>query len=355
MAVLIPIAISTAISLGASLLISALQPKPPGIERNKQDTRIQSSEYGTPITRGYGTFRTAGTLIWEAGTGLVDHVTTQHTGGGKRRGPDVTTHSYTVSCALLVCAGPVQGITRIWADTDLIYNSATLGAVTTTLTNNGNPGLSIYIGDELQMPNSWIVADKGVGNVSAHRGYCYVVFKDLNLDRFGDRIPTFTFEVVQGTVAVADVVTAECALVGLTSASLNLTQCTDPVRGMVINKQQAPRVALEELARDFWCDFVDVDGQIKGVKRPQTTYGLINALDLAAYEEGGEAPEQLDATRGLALDIPRTVEVTYFDYNRLYENGKQTFSRQVPGSQQVLAVDTPLVMTAPEADKLAKI
>ena len=39
-------------------------------------------------------------------------------------------------------------------------------------------------------------ADKGVGNVPAHRGEAYVVFTDMELGDYGNRIPILTFEVV---------------------------------------------------------------------------------------------------------------------------------------------------------------
>ncbi|MEP2530654.1 glycoside hydrolase/phage tail family protein [Shimia sp.] len=44
-------------------------------------------------------------------------------------------------------------------------------------------------------------AVEGVGNVPAYRGTAYVVLEDVSLERFGNRVPQFSFEVVKGSPA----------------------------------------------------------------------------------------------------------------------------------------------------------
>ncbi len=57
---------------------------------------------------------------------------------------------------------------------------------------------------------------RGAGFAPAYRGVAYVVFEDLALEPFGNRVPQFTFEVVRpaqgdGIEAVPDLVRGGCA------------------------------------------------------------------------------------------------------------------------------------------------
>jgi hypothetical protein len=55
--------------------------------------------------------------------------------------------------------------------------------------------LRVYPGDETQQPDPKMEAVEGAGMVPAYRGMAYVVFEDLPLGGFGNRVPQFSFEV----------------------------------------------------------------------------------------------------------------------------------------------------------------
>ena len=57
-----------------------------------------------------------------------------------------------------------------------------------------------YLGGEGQLPDPVMESQLGAGNVPAHRGLAYVVFSELDLDPFGNVIPTMNFEVVSDCV-----------------------------------------------------------------------------------------------------------------------------------------------------------
>jgi len=50
-------------------------------------------------------------------------------------------------------------------------------------------------GDETQGPDPFIAAKMGTANTPAWRGAAYVVFEELALERFGNRLPQLNFEV----------------------------------------------------------------------------------------------------------------------------------------------------------------
>ena len=116
--------------------------------------------------------------------GLAGCTTT--TGGGKG-GPSVsvtqTDYSYSISFAVGLCAGAITGLGRVWADGTLID----LSPFATRL----------YIGSESQTADPLIEEIEGAGNAPAYRGLAYIVFEDLPLANFGNRIPQLQFEIIR--------------------------------------------------------------------------------------------------------------------------------------------------------------
>ena len=161
------------------------------------DLRVQISSYGEVIPKVYGSMRLAGNIIWGANIKEVENRTTheqRHTsrgkGGGRKRttvtSQTVVTYSYYSTLAVAICEGEVTEISRMWADTMLI---------TEDLLGGKQGKFNIHFGTEDQLPDDIIARHKGFGTYPAYRGLCYVVFEDFPLERFGNRIPNFSFEV----------------------------------------------------------------------------------------------------------------------------------------------------------------
>lgn len=152
--------------------------------------RITSSVEGLVVPRVYGRMRLGGNIIWATDFREVIRRkrTTQSTGGGKGGGgggstvtTTTTTYSYFASFAVALCEGPVAGIGRIWADGKIM--------------DMRNVTWRWYAGDEHQAPDPLISSLMGADNTPAYRGTAYVVFEDLPLERFGNRLPQLSFEV----------------------------------------------------------------------------------------------------------------------------------------------------------------
>ncbi len=164
---------------------------PPGQDGPRiGDLAVQKSTYGTMIPIVWGRYRLAGNVIWS--TQLIEHAHEQDSGSG---GGGSTSYTYTCSFAVLVCKG-VHGIRRIWADSKLVYDATdAINPVRFKATS-----YAIYTGTEDQLADPTIEADKGVGYVPGYRGLVYMVFTDLELAKFGNRIPNFSFETSDVTV-----------------------------------------------------------------------------------------------------------------------------------------------------------
>ncbi len=189
---------STIGSVVDSWIVSSLAPTQ-RIEGARLDTlHITSATEGSVIPRLYGRMRMGGNIIWATDFREETKTTTQ--GGGKGGGGGkvkTTEYLYCASFAVALCEGPITGIGRIWADGKLLDTAGITWRW--------------YRGDEAQTADPFIAAKMGAVGTPAYRGTAYVVFEDLPLGTFGNRLPQLSFEVFR---PLADPETAE----GLTRA-----------------------------------------------------------------------------------------------------------------------------------------
>lgn len=146
------------------------------------DLTVSTSSYGSPLPRHFGQMRVAGSIIWA--TNLVEHSSTS---GGGKGGSSVTSYSYTSSFAVALASRPLTSVGRVWADGTLLRGAAGDLKVGGTM--------RFYPGDGHQTPDPLISGAEGAALCPGFRGTSYVVFENLDLTNFGNRIPAMTFEV----------------------------------------------------------------------------------------------------------------------------------------------------------------
>lgn len=154
-----------------------------------ENLSVQASSEGQGIYRVYGRVRIGGQVIWAANFKETIHreVTTTTTetggkgGGSQSTEAETVEYRYSASFAVGLCEGEISHIERIWADGHPLDTS--------DLT------VRIYRGTEDQLPDDLISAMEGAA--PAYRGLCYVVFEDLPLEDYGNRLPQMNFEVVR--------------------------------------------------------------------------------------------------------------------------------------------------------------
>jgi hypothetical protein len=181
----------------------------PGVSRKGptlSDVNIQSSTEGAPIQRVFGRIRVAGQLLW-ATQFLQTAKTTKTSVGGKGIGTTVkqTDYTYSISFAVGLCEGEAAAIGRVWANGNLLDMSQ----YTTRF----------YPGSETQAEDPLIQEIEGSGNTPAYRGTCYIVFEDMPLADFGNRIPQLQFEIIRpisdaGPTALENVLTGVALIPG---------------------------------------------------------------------------------------------------------------------------------------------
>ncbi len=141
--------------------------------------RLMGASEGATIPMVWGRTRVAGEVIWS--TAFQETVTTR--GGKGSPQPKVKEYGYSLSLAIALCEGDITRVGRIWADGQEIEKDQF--------------ALRVYTGDENQMPDPKIAAVEGADYAPAYRGTAYVVIEDLDLSRFGNRVPQFNFEVMR--------------------------------------------------------------------------------------------------------------------------------------------------------------
>ncbi|MFO0272035.1 MAG: phage tail protein [Pseudomonadota bacterium] len=187
------------------------------------DARLQTSQYGLVVPRVYGAARVAGNAIWASD--IRETVRDEQVGG--KGGPSQTVRIYSYDCDLAVglCSGPMAGVRRIWADGRLIYDVSDPSDYAALVKSGETEAyFTFYPGDEAQLPDPTIEAALGVGNVPAYRGLSYIVWRQFQLEDYGNRIPQFTFEVVEtGSPSFGRVVFESGALVSKAFANYNIS------------------------------------------------------------------------------------------------------------------------------------
>lgn len=136
--------------------------------------KVQGTAEGAPMACVFGRARVTGQVIWAARF-LEDKAR----GRAGKGGPKTVDYVYSLSFAVALCEGEIDGIGRVWADGRLM--------------DLNGVAMRVYRGGEDQTPDPLIEAVEGAA--PAYRGTAYVVFEDLPLGPFGDRVPQLSFEV----------------------------------------------------------------------------------------------------------------------------------------------------------------
>ena len=139
---------------------------------------VMESREGAALPKVYGRMRVGGQVIWASRFKEARREDVASKGG-----PKTIAYSYSVSFAVALCQGPITRIDRVWANGEILP----LRDLT----------WRVYPGTPDQLPDPLIEAIEGSGLAPAYRDTAYIVFEDLPLDAFGNRLPQMSFEVVR--------------------------------------------------------------------------------------------------------------------------------------------------------------
>jgi len=295
------------------------------------ELRVQTSSYGAAIPRLFGTVRVAGMVIWS--TDLIESRAVTRAKGA----PDVTRYSYRASFAVLVSARPIRGIARIWADGNL------LRGVAGDLKVAGR--MRVHLGGEDQRPDPLIASTEGA-MAPAHRGCAYVVFEDLALADFGNRLPSLSFE-VEADASVKGGGVATGAVARTLAPEVDADAQGSMLGGFAAGGGSV-RATLELLAEagDAW--FAPTGGRVRLADRDGSAIAL---RDEGVAIDGARAVRRSRSVAP-AANVPRVLTLGHYDPARDYQAGAQRAVRAGAGTREE-RVEMPAVLPASAAKAMA--
>jgi hypothetical protein len=299
-----------------------------------KELAVTTSSYGTPLPRHFGQVRVAGTIIWA--TDLVEH-RDKH-GGGKGK-PSVTSYSYSASVAVALASRPIVGIGRIWADGNLLRGAGGDLKVGGTF--------RLHTGEGDQAPDPLIAAAEGPAHCPAFRGTAYVVFEDLDLGDFGNRIPALTFEVFADDASTLSLQPIVDGFIDGVDASLPLTG----VAGLSCEGPLAETLAMLDPVFPMDCDACGERVVIAPERLQVAAIALPEPAVSVADEDFGGAEGHARRRAPAPADPPQILR--YYDIDRDYQPGLQRASGPVPTGQP-RAIELPAALHASAARSLVE-
>lgn len=137
--------------------------------------------------------------------------------------------------------------------------------------------------------------------------------------------------------------------IGLRPSQYNVSAATDAVDGMIIGGRTSVRDAIDDLLRIYETDLVEIDGQIVAKKRGASSVVTINEDDLGSDFWNGGSPSNVTKAhrhKKNPLEIPTSVDISYFTVAKHYETGHQRANRETKsGSEDKLTLNTGLTLT----------
>lgn len=327
-----------------------------------QEKQIIVSTYGNPIPLIYGPEnRASGNVIWS--TGLIETSEEEDSGGGKGGGggASTTTYSYRVSFALAMGAGSMVGVNRIWANSKLIYDATGLtlpavdpvnGQIVTKAmgAHSVMEEMHFWPGSAVQVCDSWIQSLSPT--TPAYRNIAYIVFKDMQLADFGNRLPNIEVEIAgSATTNVAAVVQDIARRVGV--FDISVAGLTDTLRGLVIARAAQASGVLTPLAIAYNFDLAEQAGQVRCIKRGTGMKGVIPIEDMGAVEGADNSAEPARFKSVTALEMPKEVTLTHLDPALDYQINSQRAFKDIGNAENKLNVELPLTLDIDSARRIA--
>jgi len=347
-----------AISIAASLLVSAVlatDTKFTNEGDRLDENRVIGSRYGQGIPILIGRVRVPINVVWSKDLREV-RVETTTSGGGKGGGEvSMTNVSYEYYATFAGIFGktpmefPEQSrVLRIWMDKKLVWVTPEgQRGLTGTLTVGGT--FEFLDGSEDQLPSAIMQEDLGVGNTPGYRDRLLIVFSELPVNQFGQRIPTIEVEFAShsaaGGASMAEIIRTIAYTCGLDpDTEIDTSEVQKDVYGAHIVPGPAQRT-LEDMMLTLSVYSTLTEEGIAFRQFEQPIAAEIPQADLI----GGKFKRSLIRDE----ELPKIVKINHLDPARDYLSNSQQVKRQQVNSVQTLELSPQVAMLANDAYKAA--
>lgn len=197
-----PVSIGVKVAMYAATTALTMSQKIEGPRLDSLD--VTTADFGTPMDYFWGKKRLEGCPIFWAEK-LREKKTTSKTKGGK-----YSEYKYFGTFGVIIADHHIDSVSRIWMDKHLVYDVTSPGPIAAggsvfaglsrrpvKLTRGRN--MRIYDGTQVTPDprmESWCEDRYGADSCPAYKDVSYIVFEDLPLEKFGNRIPQITVEAI---------------------------------------------------------------------------------------------------------------------------------------------------------------
>lgn len=188
-----------AIVVGALVATAFMAPQDPKAgHQDPQALKFATNKFGIAIPEVLGCVKLTGNYLFQC-CDRSEEITQDMEGGkggGGGGGEVVVGHKYYATFALGICLGPIDKISAIYKDQDLVWSGEILcpedGVATFRVGKTGN--VTIYFGTDTQEPNAKFGKKVGESLNPPYRNLCWAWFNDAYLGET-PRVPNYHFVV----------------------------------------------------------------------------------------------------------------------------------------------------------------
>lgn len=326
------------------------------------DYSLQISSEGGGVNKCFGPEnKCTGSIIWigrhdnpQSDLTVMEERKSTQTVGGKGSGgsSSSTSYSYYVDLAVAVAEGPVNAIRVIWADSEIIYSTGN--------SSDLYEALYLYTGSEEivndssmlnnTIANSHIEAFEGSGNVPKYKNTSYFVVDSLNVDGFGQRIPTFNSLVESDDKkSVASTLSDILIRAGLDSSQFDVSRVKECLTGYYVTGPVQSTRVIEPILQAYDILVAEVDSVLHFFHRGDEHIISLDVEDLGSID--GAYPLEFSDIND--LDKPSSVAVNYIDAGTSYDRGQEIIELGDALTPNQDTVDLPLVLSPNRAATVA--
>lgn len=178
--------------MAGSLAASAMQKGQHQQGPRLDDRTVVGTTYGQSIPFVCGSPRLSGQYVWASQIREIANTKKVGKGGSSK----VTTYTYECDVMIMLTENVTVGVARDWLNAELVRNDA-------TVKDGIWAGVTIYTGEDDQMPDPTYEAAVGAGNAPAMRGHTTIVIRSLQLNN-GNSLPNLEHQAVKNGVIIDD-------------------------------------------------------------------------------------------------------------------------------------------------------
>lgn len=321
------------------------------------------ADYGgtVPLIFGAEARTDEGTVIWA--TDIEETVHKHKPGADYLFGlvgaflPKRKTYTYSISLAVLLAGNPITRVRQILMNKKVVFDAGGSYALVFTRSDGTHKlfnTLRVYQGTMTQTPDPTMEAEEGMGEVPAYLGSAYAVIEDLELETFGNSVPSvIEFVLEEGTHRLSKIVRIMVAAAGVDLNFTSTGALSRTVRGLIISSPQSVSDAFTPLIQAYQFDAADQGGSLRFIPRGRYPKTTVTIGQLGGHQADNEPPERIRFTRAPEVQQPKEVTVNFIDPDRGYQPNSQTTQRAGGSAQSNINVNTGLTMTVEEAKRAA--